>query len=125
MENEVVFNDVKLDKTTRQKIYDAISKPVYKDPDTGEFFTSLQKYKLENENEFLKNVGILFTLTDGFKSLDKLVKNSAKKVVKSKLRDLETAINTTQRDSGGRLKYVGNSANNQSDFDTGFMIDIN
>ena len=78
LEDKEVFKDLQVDKATRQKIYDNISKPVYKDKETGEYFTALQKYERENKTEFLKNVGLLFTLTDGFKNLDGLVKPQVK-----------------------------------------------
>ena len=52
LEDKEVFGDIQLDKSTRQKIYDNISKPVYKDPETGEFYTTIQKYEKENRVEF-------------------------------------------------------------------------
>ena len=109
MSSDTVFDSIPVDKKTRQQIYDVVSKPVYKDPDTGQYYTEIQKYRLEHENEFIKNIGILYTLTDGFKNINKIVGPQAKKQVKSKLRELEHTINNTQRDSGGGLKYVGNS----------------
>lgn len=101
-----VFGDLSIDKSTRQKIYDNIAKPVYKDPETGEYFTAIQKYEMENRTDFLKNIGILFTLTDGFKNLDGLVKGKVKKEVKEGLRELEHTINNTVRTSDGNLKFV-------------------
>ena len=88
LEDAKVFGDVQVDKATRQKVFDNISKPVYKDPETGELFTAIQKYEMENRTEFLKNVGLLFTLTDGFKNLDGLVKGKVRKEVKKGLREL-------------------------------------
>ena len=111
MSQDKVFNSIPVDKKTRQQIYDVISKPVYKDPETGQYYTEIQQYRLEHENEFIKNVGILYTLTNGFQNIEKLIGPQAKKQVKSKLRELEHTINNTQRDSGGRLDYVGSSGN--------------
>lgn len=101
-----VFGDLSIDKSTRQKIYDNIAKPVYKDPETGEYFTAIQKYEMENRTDFLKNIGLLFTLTDGFKNLDGLVKGKVKKEVKKGLRELEHTLNNTARTSDGNLKFV-------------------
>lgn len=101
-----IFEGVDLDKSTRQKIFDTITKPVYKDPKTGELYTAIQKYELDNSEEFLAKLGLLFTLTDGFKSIDKLVNSKAKKAVKKGLRDLENRINSTSRDSSGNLKFT-------------------
>ena len=106
LEDAKVFGDVQVDKATRQKVFDNISKPVYKDPETGELFTAIQKYEMENSTEFLKNVGLLFTLTDGFKNLDGLVKGKVRKEVKKGLRELEHTLNHTSRTSDGNLKFV-------------------
>ena len=101
-----VFGDLSIDKSTRQKIYDNIAKAVYKDPETGEYFTAIQKYEMENRTDFLKNIGLLFTLTNGFKNLDGLVKGKVKKEVKKGLRELEHTLNNTARTSDGNLKFV-------------------
>lgn len=101
-----VFGDLSIDKPTRQKIYDNIAKPVYKDPETGEYFTAIQKYEMENRTDFLKNIGLLFTLTNGFKNLDGLVKGKVKKEVKKGLRELEHTLNNTARTSDGNLRFV-------------------
>lgn len=101
-----ILGDLSIDKPTRQKIYDNISKPIYKDPETGEYYTAIQKYEKDNRVDFLKYLGLIFTLTDGFKSLDGLVKGKVKKEVKNGLRDLEHAINNTARNSDGSLKFV-------------------
>lgn len=128
LSGDKIFGEIEIDKSTRQKVYDNISKPVYKNPETGEYLTAIQKYKLENENDFIKNVGLLFTLTDGFTNLEKLVSPQAKKQVKKKLQELEhTLINTTSRNNGGTLNFVGSggNSNSKSIFDQGFSIDIN
>ena len=106
LEDNKVFGEIQLDKTTRQKIFDNISKPIYKDKETGEYFTAIQKYEMENRTEFMKNLGLLFTLTDGFKSIDKLVKGRVTKEVKKGLRELENTLNNTSRTSDGNLKFV-------------------
>ena len=126
LSNEKIFGDISIDKATRQKVYDNISKPVYKDPETGEYYTAVQKYRLENENDFIKNVGLLFTLTDGFTNLDKLVSPKAKKEVKSKLKELQHTLSNTQRTNDGNLDFVGAGSGRKSGslFDQGFAIDI-
>ena len=124
---EKVFGDITIDKNTRQKVYDNIAKPIYKNPDTGEYYTAIQKYRHEHENDFIKNVGLLFTLTDGFTNFDKLVEPTAKKEVKKKLKELEHTLSNTTKNEGGSLKYVssGNNQVSKSIFDQGFSIDIN
>ena len=120
-----ILGDLSIDKLTRQKIYDNISKPIYKDPETGEYYTAIQKYEKDNRVDFLKYLGLIFTLTDGFKSLDGLVKGKVKKEVKNGLRDLEHAINNTARNSDGNLKFVsGVDEDPESFIGKGWKIDV-
>lgn len=104
--NNSFFGDYDIDKATRQKAYECISKPVYRDKQTGETYTTIQKYEMDNSDEFISKLGLIFTLTDGFKSLDGLVKGRVKREVKKGLKDLENKINNTSRDQYGNLKYV-------------------
>ena len=120
-----VFGDLSVDESTRKKIYDNIAKPVYKDPETGEYFTAIQKYEMENRTDFLKNIGLLFTLTDGFKNLDGLVKGKVKKEVKKGLRELEHTLNNTARTSDGNLKFVsGVDEDPESFIGKGWNLDV-
>lgn len=124
LEDKEVFGTVQIDKSTRQKVFDTISKPVYKDPETGEYFTAIQKYERENSTEFLKNVGLLFTLTDGFKSIDKLVKGQVRKEVKKGLRELENTLNNTARTSDGNLRFVSGVDGDLESNARGWDLDI-
>lgn len=125
LEDTKVFGDIQVDKATRQKVFDNISKPVYKDPETGEIFTAIQKYEMENRTEFLKNVGLLFTLTDGFKNLDGLVKGKVRKEVKKGLRELEHTLNNTSRTSDGNLKFVSGVEDDPESFiGKGWDLDV-
>ena len=120
-----VFGDLSLDKSTRQKVLDAISRPVYKDPDSGVYYTALQKYSKENSIDFIKNVGLIFTLTDGFKNLDGLVKGKVKKEVKKGLRELENTLNNTARTSDGSLRYAsGVNDDPESFIGKGWELDV-
>ena len=125
LEDKKFFGEIEVDKTTRQKVFDNISKPVWKDPETGEYYTALQKYEMDNHSDFMKNVGLLFTLTDGFKSLDKLVKGKVKKEVGKGLKGLEHVLNTTSRDSNGNLKFVsGIQEDPESFIGKGIKLDL-
>ena len=125
LEDKKVFGDLDVNKATRQKIYDNISKPIYKDPNTGQVFTAIQKYEMENKGEFLKNLGLIFTLTDGFKNLDGLVKGKVRKEVKKGLRELENVINNTARTSDGNLRFVGDTDDDSDSYiGKGWTIDV-
>ena len=117
-----VFGDIEIDKTTRQRVYDNIAKPVYKDPETGEMLTAIQKYEMENRTDFLKNLGLIFTLTDGFKTLDGLVKGKVRKEVKKGFRELENTLNNTARTSDGNLNYAS-GVDSESFIGKGWTID--
>ena len=106
IEDEKVFGDLVVDKNTRKKIFDNLSKPVYRDPKSGEFLTAIQKYEKENHTEFMKNLSLVFTLTDGFKNFDGLIGKKVRKEVSKGFRELERKINTTQRNPDGSLKLI-------------------
>lgn len=125
LEEEKVFGELQIDKVTRQKVFDNVSKPVYKDPETGELFTALQKYEMDNRLDFLKNVGLIYTLTDGFKNLDGLIKGKVKKEVRKGLRELETTINNTARTADGNLKFAtGVDEDPESYVGKGWHLDV-
>lgn len=122
LDDDKVFGDLSVDKSTRKKIFESISKPVYKDPDSGNYLTAIQKYESENRLEFLKNVGLIFTLTDGFKNLDGLIKGKVKKEVRKGISNLESTLNNTSRNSDGSLNFAGNR-DGESLF-KGYSLDI-
>lgn len=106
LEDKEVFTGITLDKTTRQKAFENITKPVFKTED-GEYLTAIQKYEMDNPVEFRKYLSVLFTMTDGFKNIDGLVKGKIKKEVKQSLRELEHKLSSTTRNSSGNPRYVG------------------
>lgn len=120
-----VFGDIEIDKNTRQRVYDNVAKPIYKDPNSGEYLTAVQKYQRENPVEFSKNLGLLFTLTDGFKNIDTLVGGKVKKEVKKGLRELETKIRSTSSSTSGNLRFANGGYNDkESVFSKNFEIDV-
>jgi hypothetical protein len=105
LEDEVKVGDTALDKRTKQRIYDAISKPVYKDPDTGQLMTQVQKFQKENPMEFLKQIGLWYVLTDGGKDVSGLAKSQARVEKNKNIRELERKINASQLSPDGSLRY--------------------
>ena len=104
------FGDIELSKQTRQAAYDAVSKPVFKDPETGEYLTAIQKLEHDNGEEFMAKLGLIYALTDGFSNIDKLVGKKVKKEVKKGFANLESVLQNTSRDSKGNLKFVSNDS---------------
>lgn len=109
LDEDKAFGEITLDKSTRQRVYDSICKPVFTDPDSGERLTAIQKYELEHRTDFLKNVGLLFVLTDGFKNIDNLVKDKVKKETKKSLRNLEHTLSSRGTLNTGNLTFANNS----------------
>lgn len=119
-----ILGGLNVDKNTRMKVIENISKPVYKDKESGRMFTALEKYQKENRLDFVKNLGILFTLTDGFKNVDKLVGEKVKKEMKNSVKELEHKINSTTRRSDGSFNYISGVSDNNSYIGTGIRLDI-
>lgn len=125
LEDDKVFGELQVDKATRKKIYENISKPVFKDEKTGELFTAIQKYEMDHKVEFLKNLSLVYTLTDGFKNLNGLIKGKVNKEVKKGLRELEHTLNNTSRTSDGNLKFVsGVDDDPESSLGRSWTIDV-
>ena len=114
LKSEKAFGEIDLDKTTRQRVYDSVMKPVYTDPETGEKLTAIQKYEMENRTEFLKNIGLVYVLTDGFKKFGNIMQGKVKKEIKKGLRELEHTISNTSRTSNGNLTFMSGAVDPNS-----------
>ena len=75
IEDKEIFPGLELDKPTREKIYNSVSKPVYKDPETGEYLTAVQKYQRDNKVDFTKKLGLLLVMTQILKLVGNLTYN--------------------------------------------------
>lgn len=106
LKDKDLMGDIELDSSIRKRAVDTITKPVFKDPDTGEYMTALQKYQRDHSQDFLKYTGLIFALTNGYKDFDGFTKGKVKKEVKKGLRNLEKVLNTTRRDNSGSLNLV-------------------
>ena len=125
LKDKQLFGDMEIAADVRKKAFDAISKPVYKDPDTGEYLTALQKYEMEHRSDFLKYAGLIYTLTNGFKDFDSFTKGKVQKEVKKGLRELEHTLNNTRRSSDGSLRMVtGVKEDPESYLNKGIKLDF-
>ena len=118
------FGDLELDKNTRQRVFDAISKPVFTDPETGDQLTAIQKFDADNHNDFMKYVGINYKLTDGFMSFYGLVQGKVKKEIGKGLKELEHTLNNTARNSNGTLKFTSGVGSDPESAFRRFTLDI-
>ena len=124
LSNSKAFGDLEVSQANRQKAFDAISRPVYRDPETGQMFTAIQKYEKEHSNEFMKNLGLLFVLTDNFTNLNNLVNAKVNKESKRAIRELENTLNNTRRTQEGNLKFVSGVEEDPESFFKGYTLNI-
>ena len=113
LDNESFYDGVKVDRNIRQKAYDYITKPVFKDEE-GNYINELQKYQRENPMEFMENVALLYALTDGFKNVEKLTKKKVQAGIKKGFEEVASVLNTTRRNGDGTLN-LANTAPDDSD----------
>lgn len=125
MKDKQLFGDVEISNDIRKKAFDSVSKPVYKDPETGDYMTAIQKYESEHRAEFLKYTGLIFAMTNGFKDFDSFAKGKVKKEVKKGLRELEQTLNNTRRNNDGSLRMVTNQKDDPNSFiSNGMKLDL-
>ena len=116
----ILDDDIKLGETTLSKkvcerIYDAVSRPVYKDKDTGKLLTAVQKFQKENPLEFLKQLGMWYVLTDGGKNIEGFAKEQAVAEKNKNIKELERKINSSSFNGDGSLSYAGGLRGNGND----------
>lgn len=124
LEDKKFFGDLDIDRSTRQRVLDNIMKPVYKDKNTGELYTAIQQYEMENKIDFIKNLGLIFTLTNGFKDLSGFIKGKVRKEVKRGISELENVLNNTQRTFDGNLNFMGGGKDPESFIGKGWTLDV-
>lgn len=125
LEDELKVGDSSLDKRTCQRVFDAVIKPVYKDPDTGQLLTSVQKFQKEQPLEFLKQIGLWFVLTNGGKDVSSFGKAQARVEKNKSIRELERKINASQLNADGSLRYTsGVSTGEDPLLSDGWKVDI-
>lgn len=122
IETEEPFEGLKIDAKTRQSIYDNVTKPSIKDEE-GRVLSEIQKYTLDNPADAQYYFSLFYTITNGFKDLNKLGKEVSKKNNKENLSKLERALkganSTSTAISGGETFDFGNSKDPESHFSLG------
>ena len=95
---------IKIDDKTLNKVLDNIVKPIYKGDD-GKLLTAIQKYSKDNPNDSEYYFSLFYELTDGFKSVDKLVNQKVKQGTKSALKDLDKRLKNTSLNGDGTIDF--------------------
>ena len=125
LKDKGLMGDLEINKEMRQKAFDCISKPIYKNPETGEYMTAVQKYEQEHPAEFIKYVGLVMALTNDFKDWDSFVKGKVKKETNKGLRDLEQKLRGNKLNSDGSMRLVTSVKDDpESYIGRGFKLDI-
>lgn len=125
MKDKQLFGDMEISNDIRKKAFDSVSKPVYKNPETGDYMTAIQKYESEHRVDFLKYTGLIFAMTNGFKDFNSFAKGKVKKEVKKGLRELEQTLNNTRRNNDGSLRMVTNQKDDPNSFiSKGMKLDL-
>lgn len=118
LNDKEMFADFEIDKNMRKKIYDVISVPSYKDSETGELLTEIQKYEKEHRVEFLKFAGMFYVLTNGFKDTKNIVKKKVTKENNKVWKEVERTLNNSRRNNDGSLNF-GSSRGDSNSFSLG------
>ena len=121
LNTEKPFDGINLDKNIRERIYNNMTKASYKD-DQGNIMTPIQKYIKEHTLDAHYYLSLMYTLTDGFKNIDKLVNQKLAKAKKSALRELEHTLNNTRTLDDGSVNF--NMEPEEESFDFIDRIDV-
>lgn len=121
LNTEKPFDGINLDKGTREKVYNNMTKASYKD-ETGNIMTPIQKYIKENSLDAHYYLSLMYTLTDGFKNIDKLVSQKLTKAKKGALRELEHKLSNTRTLDDGSVNF--NMEPEEESFDFIDRIDV-
>ena len=87
------------------------------------FYLNNYSIFIKKRQDFLKNIGILYTLTNGFKNLDTVIKTEVNKKTNSKVKELSHVLNNTSRNVDGSIKFI-TSESDDSESKMKFQLDI-
>lgn len=123
LEKDKLFDDIPIDKPTRKKAYEAMTK-VVKTNEDGEQLTAVQLYADEHPVEFRTALGIVWALTDGFSKMGNLLQKSVSKKVNKNLQEIESRLRN-QGHQGGSFRFSEGEDGRQGTGNyKGFRIDI-
>ena len=123
LETEKIFGDVQVDKATRRKAYELMTK-VVKTTEDNEEITAVQQYADEHPVEFRTILGIVAAMTDTFTKPGNLFKKTVNKKVRSNLQEIERRFSGNPR-RGGTISFAeGEDDENDNRPRRGFRLDI-
>lgn len=106
------FMNIDVSDKLKDKAFRNISDPIYKDPETGNQITAIQKYQRENPIDFLRNLSLIYTLTDGFKNMDQIINPIVSKKMSNQIAGVEDLLkNPSSSDSNLRMVTSESTSN--------------
>lgn len=125
LKDKNLLGDIEITQDMRKKAFDYISRPVYKDPETGQYLTAMQKFDREHHAEFIKLAGLVLTLTNEGKDFDSLTKGKVKKEVRKGISELQEKLRGNTKTSDGNLRMITSAKDDpESYIGSGFRLDI-
>ena len=91
-------------KVTKQKVYDNSVKPIHK-LSNGKIVTEMQKYSIENPIDAEYYFSLFYTMTDGFKNIDKFVGKKVSQATRKSLVDFENKMRNTPLRGDGTVDF--------------------
>lgn len=123
LETDKLFDDIPVDKSTRRKAFESMTK-IVKTTDDGEQLTAVQQYADEHPVEFRTMLGIVYAMTDGFTKMGNLLTKSVNKKVNSNLREIERRLDNTSHQGGSFNLFEGREGRSTGNNYRGMRIDI-
>lgn len=96
------FENLKVNKDIKDKVYNSITKIVSTNPDTGVAENKLMRSRRENPIEFDKKLYYLYEITDGFTNISKLINKSESKAASR----LEQQLRKSKFESSGAPAFM-------------------
>lgn len=119
MSNDKFLGELNIDEKIKKQALANLSEPKFKDKQSGQMLTAIQRYERENKTEFLKNLGLVFTLTDGFKNMDKLVNKAVKRRVNNEISGIEDLLKNPSGSDASLSMVTGANDNRLNKFTFG------
>lgn len=104
LETDKIFGDIPVDRPTRQKAYELMTKTV-KTTEDGDRLTAVQLYADEHPVEFQTMLGFIAAMTDGFTKMGNLFNKSIDKKVRQNLANIEKKV-TRSSHQGGTISFA-------------------
>ena len=123
LETDKLFDEIPVDKATRNKAFEAMTRIVQTNED-GEKVTAVQKYADEHPVEFRTILGVVYAMTDGFTKMGNLFTRTVNKKVNSNLKEIERRLSNQSYQGGSFDLFEGNKGGRSSDNFRGLRIDI-